>query len=318
MATTNSFGTLASSGILYSALSIILKRLPFLKNMASDIAPGGAAQYMPFNVATILKNFNANQTVYDRSVTGTYDVQVGQAALADQSVTLDQWPYVAIKLSAVEVNQMVNLWASGNQDQRNAVLQKLLARGLNALALSIVNNFLSKITAANFAVTTAIAAATMDYKKLGTAVDLLFAQDIGMLKPNAILDIVPYRNFVNSLTPVPNYSGVDEAVREGAISEPVSGAQSVTRYNVTQPADAANGFLFDPTGMVFVNRTPIEETLAGNDPVFLEVITEPETGFSILYREFKNGSTGEVTRNYTTLYGFAPGMKNHVLRITES
>jgi hypothetical protein len=145
----------------------------------------------------------------------------------------------------------------------------------------------------------------------------LLQQDaLGVDKPDAILEIVAYREFANSLSPIPNYSGVDEVVRESTISEPVSGAASVSRYNIAMNPDAPRGILFDPLAIVMAARPPIEETLEGNDPVYLEVITEPETGLSVLYREFKNGGTGEVTRNITVMFGFGKGLENHALRIT--
>ena len=106
-----------------------------------------------------------------------------------------------------------------------------------------------------------------------------------------------------------------------ALADRLRAEPSLFRY-VQQPDGGPffdrNGFLFLPDGVVFANRPPIEETLSGNDPVYLETITEPETKLSVLYREFKNGSTGEVTRNLTTMFDFAPGVKDHVLRITES
>ena len=75
MATTNTLGTLAATGVLHNALGVTLKKLPFLGRLASDIAPSMADKLMPFNVAQILKNYNAGMTVYDRSATGSYAVQ---------------------------------------------------------------------------------------------------------------------------------------------------------------------------------------------------------------------------------------------------
>lgn len=318
MATTNSFGTLAQTGLIHDALNITVKKLPFLKRMASDIAATGASQGLPFNVALILKDWNASQTVYDRVTTGTYEKQVGQTLPADKTLTLDQWPYVAISLSAVEVNQLV--MGANDAALRARAIEKLMKKGFNALGLSIVNAFLAKITAANFPTVTYVSAVgTMDYKQLGAAVDQLLLADTLMDKPDAILNVAAYREFVNSLTAVANSSyDIEEPVRDATISEPVSGANSVSRYNVTMPADALRGIVFDPQAIVMANRVPIEETLEGNDPVYLEVVTDPDTGFSILYREFKNAPTGEVTRNITTLYGFGLGLVNHLVRVTPS
>jgi len=309
----NNLGTLAATGVLHDALGITLKRLPFLRRLASDIAPEMAQRMMPFNVQQILKNYNAAATISDRSATGTYAVQAGMNVPADQTFTLNKWPYFSLQLSATEVNQIVDTYT--NKDARSLAIQKLLLRGFNAFALNIVNDFLAVISAANFAQTYVTAVGTMDYMHMGSAVDVFLQNDaLNMQAPDAILEIACYREFANSLTPVPNYGGVTEIIDTGEITTGISGTGSVARYNVNMPADAPRGVLLDPQGIVFANRVPIEEKLP-NDPVYTEIITDAATGFSVLYREAKDVNTGEVTRTITTMYGFAKGLSNHVVRL---
>lgn len=318
MSTNNNFGTLAQSGLLYDALALTIKNLPFLKNMARDVSPVGADIKLPFNISLILKNWNASQTVYDRVATGTYARQIGQTLPADGTFTMDQWPYITIGLSAIEVNQLV--MGANDATLRANAIEKLMKKGFNALGLSIVNAFMAKITAAAFSNASYVSAVgTMDYKKLGAAVDQLLAVDALTEAPTAILEMACYREFVNSLTNVANSTyNINEPMKFATVSEPVSGANSVSRYNITMPTDAARGILFDPQAIVMANRPPIEETLEGGDPVYLETITDTATGFSILYREWKNGDTGEVNRAITTMYGFGVGLKDHMVRITAS
>jgi hypothetical protein len=313
MPSTNSLGTIAATGVLHDALGITLKRLPFLKRLASDIAPDMANKMMPFNVAQILKNYNATQTVYDRSATGTYGVQTGQTLPADSSFTLNKWPAISIKLSAAEVNSIVDTYT--NADARAVAIRKLLQRGFNAFATNIVNDFLALITTANFSQFYANAVGTMTFKTLGSAVDVFLQNDALIQPPDAILEIACFREFANSLTALLSEKIVNEVVGTGVYGEPVSGAESVARYNLTMPTNAPRGVLVDPMGIVFANRVPYEETVP-NDPVYLETITDPDTGFSILYREAKDPNTGEVTRTITSLYGFGVGLSNHVTRLT--
>jgi hypothetical protein len=318
MPTTNSLGTLAATGVLHDALAITLKRLPFITGLASNIAPEMGQKMMPFNVSQTLKDYNATQTVYDRSVTGTYDKQIGETLPSDKTFTLNKWPYISFSFSAVEVNQLVETYT--NKDARQVAIRKLLQRCFNALATQIVNDFLAVVTAANYPNNYVSAVSTMDFKKLGGAVDVFLQNDslIQTEPPFALLEIVCFREFANSLTAIANPTfSIEEVMRLGTISEGVSGARNVSRYNLTQPSDAPRGFLLDPMAMVFANRVPYEERLA-NDPVYLEIITDAATGFSVLYREAKNPSTGEVTRTITTLYGFAIGLVNHLVRITTS
>ena len=316
MATTNTLGTLAATGVLHTALGITLKRLPFLGRLASDIAPSMADKLMPFNVAQILKNYNAGMTVYDRSATGSYAVQDGGglAIPADGSFTLNKWPAVSLKLSATEVNQIVDTYT--NVDARAVVIQKLMDRAFNAFATNIVTDFLSVITAGSFAQNYVSAVGTMDNMHLGAAVDVLLQNDaLGMKTPDAILNIAAYRELANSLTPIPNYSGVTEVVESGAINLPVAGCASVTRYNLNMPADAPRGIVFDPQAIVFACRPPLEEIVVNSPLLYTEVITDAATGFSVLYREAKNQDSGEVTRTITTMYGFAKGLSNHLVRV---
>ena len=311
----NTLGTLAATGVFHDALGLTLKKVPFLRRLASDIAPSMGERGMPFNIAQTLKNYNGAHTVSDRAATGTYAKQAGFAVATDQTFTLNKWPYISFSFTLTELNQMID--SATNADARAAIIQKLMARAFNAFAINIVTDFLAIITAANFTLTQVIAAATADHKKLGAAVDVMLANDT-LESPDAILSIATFRALANGLTGIANNTfNAGAIINTGVISEPISGAQSVTRYNLTMPADAANGVLFDPQGVLFASRVPLEEQLP-NDPVYSEIITDAATGFSVLIREAKDPMTGEVTRTLTALYGFAKGLEKHLVRIIES
>jgi hypothetical protein len=313
--TTNSLGTLAATGVFHDALALTLKKVPFLRRLASDIAPTMGFQNMPFNVAQTLKNYNADHTVSDRATTGTYAKQEGLTAAADGSFTLNKWPYISFSFTLTELNQMVD--SASNVDARAAIIQKLMTKAFNKFAINMVTDFLALITSGNFSLTQVIAAATADHKKLGAAVDVMLANDT-LESPDAILSIATFRALANGLTGIANSSfNAGNIINTGVISEPISGAQSVTRYNLTMPDDAANGVLFDPMAVLFASRVPNEEQLP-NDPVYSEIITDPATGFSVLLREAKDPMTGEVTRTLTALYGFGVGLEKHLVRIIES
>lgn len=313
MPTTNSLGTLAATGVFHDALGLVLKRLPVIARMASNIVPSAGYLQMPFNIAQTLKDYNATHTVSDRSTTGTYAKQAGLTIPADKTFTLNKWPYISFLLTAVELNQMID--SATKASARDSVITKIMTRAFNALGTQIVNDLIAVITAGNFSRTIVNAVGAMDYKKLGTMVDTFLQNDVLMEAPSALLEIVAFREFANSLTAVYNDAIVGEVVQSGVIAGGVSGANDISRYNITQNANADRGFLLDPQAILFANRIPIEEQLP-NDPVFQTVITEPDTGFSVLLREAKDPLTGEVTRTITTLYGFGVGLEKHLLRIT--
>ena len=315
MPTPNTLGTLAATGVFHSALALTLKRLPFLRRLASDIAPTMGFKGMPFNVGQILKNYNGAHTVSDRAVTGTYAKQAGFAAAADQNFTLNKWPYISVMLTLTELNQMVD--SATNAAARATVIQKLMTKAFNALAISITGDYLALISAAAFPLSQVFPAATADYKKLGAAVDTMLANDT-LESPDAILGITPFRSLANGLTNIANASfNAGEIINTGVISEPISGAQSVSRYNLAMPADAPNGILSDPQAVVFANRVPVEEELPGN-AIYREIITDPGTGFSVMIREAQDPLSGEVTRTITELHGFAVGLANHAVRLVEA
>lgn len=321
----NTFGTLAASGILYDVLGLTLKRLPFIRAMAKDVRETYGDINMPFNVAQVLKNFNTDGTVDNFTSTGSYFAQANQALTlpADGSITLNQWPFLTIRLTPTEVNQMVD--TATNSDARALSVRKLWDRGFNKFAQRMVADFYGVITATNFPTVSGAnpyvtAAGTMDYKQLGAVTDALLLQDAlnPATDPNAILSIPAYRELSNSLTTIANSTwSVSDVVGGAEIMGQVGGCQSAARYNVALPTDAARGMVFDPQAIVMVNRVPREETLA-NDPVFLEVMVDPDTGFQLLYREAKDVASGEVHRTITTMYGFAPGLTNHLIRLTAS
>ena len=314
----NAMGTLAATGVLHNALGLIVKRLPFIGRIASDISANGVlpSQALPFNVAQILKNYNATITGYDRNAAGSYQAQAF-AIPADQTFTLNYWPAVSLQLTAAEVNQLVDQMT--NQDVRNAVINKLLRRGFNAFAQMLLAQFYSVITAANFPTNYVSAVGTMDFMALGGAVDQLLRNDalIPNESPDAILELSCFREFANSLTPIPNFSGVSDIVESGVINQPVAGCESVSRYNLAPPGDAPRGFILDPQAIVFACRPPLEEAMnVPNQSIYYEVITEPNTGLSVLYREHVVPETGEVVRTITTMCGFAVGLNQHLVRLT--
>ncbi|MEQ1862633.1 MAG: hypothetical protein ABMA13_22160 [Chthoniobacteraceae bacterium] len=315
--TTNSLGTLAATGVFHDALALTLKRLPFIARLCSDIGPTMGFRGMPFNVAQTLKNYNVSHTVSDRATTGTYAKQAGIDALANQSFTLNKWPYISFSFTLTELNQIVD--SATNADARPVIIDKIMTKAFNAMAINIVTDFLAEITAAKFPTNTQVmAAATADHKKLGATVDVMLGTDTLMQAPDAILSIATFRALANGLTAIANNTyNAGDIIRTGVLNEGVSGAASVTRYNLTMPGDAANGVLFDPMAMLFANRVPIEEELPGSG-IYREIITDPATGFSVMIREAQDPMTGEVTRTLTTLYGFAPGLEKHLVRIIES
>ncbi len=187
MPTTNSLGTLAATGVFHDALGVTLKRLPFLSRLCSDISPAMGFKGMPFNIAQTLKNYNAAHTVSNRATTGTYAKQAGVAAAADQTFTLNKWPYISFSFTLTELNQMIE--SATNADARAKVIEKLMSRAFNAYAVNIVSDFLAIVTAANYSLSAVMAAATADCKKLGTAVDTFLENDTAMEAPDAILSI---------------------------------------------------------------------------------------------------------------------------------
>ncbi len=314
--TTNSLGTLAATGVFHDALGLLLKRLPFLKRIASDIQPAMGSFMMPFGIAQTLKNYNASQTVSFRDATGTYAKQAGVSAATDQTFTLNRWPYISIQLTLAELNSMVD--SATNASARNTVIEKLMVLAFNTLGTQIVNDLYAVVTAGNYALSQINAVGNMDWKHLGTITDTFLQNDAQASPLDALLEIVCYRELANSLTNVPNASyDINGIIETGIIQEPLSGCQSIARYNLTQPADASRGFIIGPEGVVFANRVPMEEQIP-NDPVFQTILTDPATGFSVLLREAKDPLTGEVTRTLTTLYGFAVGLAKRIVRITPS
>lgn len=314
----NNLGTLAATGVFHTALGLVLKKLPFISELAKNIKPEMVQNNddrLPFNVNQILKNYNATINAYDRGVSGSYAPANDIVLPADQYFNLSNWPAVSIKLSATEVNQIVD--SANNVDARAAAIQLLLRRGFNAFATQLVTLFYAQVNEGNFPSSYVSQVGSMDYMHLGSVVDVFLQNDAldDKQPPMGILGIDSYRELVNSLTPIPNYDGVTDAVTFGEVRDGVSGARAVARYNVALPADAPRGFLLSPMSIVYAQRLPYEETLP-NDPVYLEPIVDPDTGFSVMYREHKDPTTGEVTRSISTMIGFAKGLSQYLVRLT--
>ena len=229
----NTLGTLAATGVFHDALGLILKRLPMVTGLASNMADIYGEVNTPFNVAQILKDYNATIGVNDVSSTGTYAIQSGQGITlpSDKSLTLDKWKAFGFKLSLAEINTLVD--SATNKDARATAVQKLMTRAFNKMETNIYTEFLSIITAGNYAQTAYVSGVgTADYKTLAGIADTLLQRD-ALDAPNAILGIPMFREVANSLTNIANASvNISDTVETAEINTPLSGCKSVRRYKI--------------------------------------------------------------------------------------
>ena len=285
----NSLGTLAATNIVAQEVLVLLRKLlfPFLR-LSFDLSSKGAVFLQTINTRTravpVVNHRQQTDTTYSDSDTVTYDA----------SVQLSSWPYVQ--------NTIVSgIIASTTRDIWKEVMEPILY----AVAEDMFKTWTGIMTVANFDKTPIL---NRQGYTLGSAPNRLTLVGIDndldtLLNPEQGREVLmatdAYNSLRNDVTLVMYFNAGPEsdARRTGDLGERENLYVHKTQ-EFNSRTDGVRGFALTPSATVVATRIPtqVEKDLNIAYPGQRDVITEPDTGLSLLVTKWMqpDGSAGSI------------------------
>jgi hypothetical protein len=284
----NSLGTLSSSLILQTSLSLAFTMRPELKLIAKDFS----AQQVKFG-QSVISRISSIPSVTDFTANATSDFNT-----VDVPVTINQFKRIKVKFEA---------------SQYMATSRNLIEEAAKpvAVALSnyIVDQAATQITAGNFS--NATVAASPDYSSLvemdGALVGRGIHGDKFLIANNAAYMAL----LQDPLVTRPNIHRApgDEVIATGNIGG-VAGFGYVGRYPALPTTGNLIGFAGTNEAIVCASRLPDDPTTLMKGLPFggrIEAITDPATGFAVLAVEYIDAESLAINTYLAFQFGVAVG-----------
>jgi hypothetical protein len=281
------------SGLTIEAMQTYLLPIfgAFTTNFSADLAASGNA---------VTTRYVTNPTVQDFS----------DAARASQNS--------ATTARTIELNRYVGVDVGFNDTEQSFsdidLMNMFIIPAVTAIGENVITNVLTRVTVANFAQNTVIAAANFTAANIAVLAQNLNTAKVP-LAPRHI--VVPPSYAVKAKTDTAIQAayayGSPEAIRTGRLPD-IYGFQ-MHEYNGNIPNNSQNlaGFATAPQGLLLAARQPV---LPRNWNGSVTSITEPRSGLTIQWRDFYDDV--EQRTQFCVIYGSQIGNPANLWRITSS
>jgi hypothetical protein len=285
--------------IAQSALEAFTTIMSPLSSFSTSFNGDAAQKGKTINVTTLanvsdVENFSGTYTSQDT----TYGTSL---------ITLDKHKFVSWHVTDTEASQS------------SAVeLQRFGYQKGGDLAKAVFQDILSQVTAANYGSSAGkkLISASADFDADDVA-DLRakgFDQNLYPDQCNLILSNEYFTSLLkdNSLAHAMNY-GSAEVVQGGRVPS-LFGIKGIHESNgIPANGEYLVGFYTHPSAMAVAMR--YLAPLNGKEYIATRRLTDPQTGITMGYREFYEPSTGTQTAVLESVYGYAVGVSNNLIRL---
>lgn len=289
----NSLGTLQASIIVQKALDLVYTMRPELNMISTDFSSANA---------------NLNQAVISRLVTiptvNNFGTGASTATTTDVSVTINTHKEVHLAFTPTEM--------SGTS--RNLVQEQA-----EAIAVAIGNSFIDAIAATwvvgTYTNTPLDVASGWTYSN--TLVPMrLKMQGLGIpeFRRFFVVNSTVYSAFLTDSLVVNRYATPTDSIQTGKVP-PCAGFSSISEYSALPSTGNMIGFAGTPDSCVIatrVMRNPAELTNV-QYPGTWQVITNSQTGLSVLLNEWIDPDTAVLNYRVSWMYGIAKGNANNAV-----
>ena len=288
---------LSPSEILVQTLDSFKTKTPMLSMMSTDFSDARSRKDQ-----VIRGHIRTLPTIGDYGADGYFsNANDAQTLLTDVDVTLDQHKHVTLNLTHLKAL---------SDDKYNTQIDD----SAYVLGKSIVDAALAKVLAANITNSEIITAPNSDFDAVNAARKNLVTQGA---HTNQLYGIVnsDFAETLNADTRVASkdFQGQEATGDALAVWNRVGGFQEIREY-ADMPANSEDlsAFFFDPRAIVVATRLPSDSTdLAASMGIpqvaATEVVTDPDTGFSLLGITHMQPGTLDIFLTVTVLYGTKVG-----------
>ena len=298
----NTLGTTAGKVIAQEALKTLLVRFPALKEISTDFS----AYRAKFNQPVVTSIVTA-QTAQDYDTTNGY--LAGAVAQTDVNVVIDNHKHVTFQI---------------NDQERSAsvvdLVQRFAPTAAHALGKSMMDVINATVTEANFPNHSLYTASNFNRAALvacGNKLNKRFAYGPGRF---AVLASDHYANLVTdaSVVTLSNLFSLSNEVANSAVLPPMFGYDSISAYDALVDPDAKGLAGFAATRQALCLATRLPDEPAVTEGGIMEVVTEPNSGLSVLLRNWYNWQLGQENYTLTLMFGVAKGSVQALERISLS
>lgn len=300
----NSFGTLTPDIITLSVMDYLKKKFPIIKNLATDFSP------LPVDFGETVKSRVVTvPTVADYDTTNGY--VPGDAATTDVDVTINKHKHVSLSFGEQEI--------SGTK--RNLAEEQMSASAY-ALGRQMLVDLGALITPGNFPTSEVATVANTDRSTLGLLRENLTNQGAaypryGLVNPGVFANLTDDSRLINV-----NFQGGGEDVDyEMGMIRNALGFGAIGEWADMPTANNLTGFFANKNALVIASRVPKDPALVIPDlqlPGTIKIITDPETGMTMMYRFFYDMKLGKLQMTLTWMYGVNVGVAGQGTLLTSA
>lgn len=292
--------TLSINELAQDVFDAFKQQLPVLRDIGYDLSS-----------ATAKKGDQIKARVAKLPAVSTYDGTTGyengateaSALFVDVPVTLDQHKHVPVKLDYIDsISSKIDLYGIA-----------VMNIGY-ALAKSVLDFALGKVLAANFSEVTTEPIISTSSETLGKVRKALNTRGAALIGRFGIVNSDFFEALDNDVRIASkDYYGQQTNAKPLGILRNVKGFGTVYEYP-DLPANGENlsGYFGDRTGIVLATRIPNDISAVADSAgipkiASFEVVTDAETGLSMLAIKWMKSGTFDVYVTFTLLYGVAAG-----------
>lgn len=301
----NSLGTLTPKKVVLDVFRFLRQQFPLINSISTDFSDEQANfnQQIVSRVPTI-------PTVADYHTTNGY--VAGDAATTDVPVTINAHKHVSLAFGEQEL--------SGTN--RNLVEEQKMGAAY-ALAKGLFDAVCAQITVANYANETVSTVANSDRDTLTALRKVLNTRGVGNPRFAIVNGDVAEKLDQDSRIISSDYGrpGGTEEDNGWLHLQGVAGFRSVWEYPDLPTDENLTGFAGTKDGLVVATRVPKDPALVVSNlnlPGTIEVVTDPDTGMSMMVRYHYDMTLGKLQMTMTWMYGVGVGVAGNIQRLVHT
>jgi len=301
----NTLGTLTPKEVVLDVFRFLRQQFPLISNITTDFSNG----QVNFN-QQVISRVPTIPTVNDYDTTAGY--VAGDAATTDVPVTISNHKHVSLSFNEQEI--------AGTS--RNLVEEQEKGAAY-ALAKGLFDSVMNLITTTNFTNETVETVANTDRDTLAAIRKALNARGVGAPRFAIVGSDVAEALDQDSRILSNDYGrpGGTEEENGWLHLRNIAGFSEIWEYPDLPTANNLTGFAGTKDGLVIATRIPKDPALVVpnlNLPGTIEVITDPDTGLSMMARYHYDMQKGHLQMTLTWMYGVAVGVAGNGQRLVHT
>jgi hypothetical protein len=300
-----SLGTLNAALVTLRVMSFLRKQVPALDAVSTDFS-GEQADFDQQIIARVI----TVPAVADYSAVDGY--VAGDPAAVDVPVTINKHRHVTLEFNVTDLSST----------KRNLIDEQAKVAAY-ALGKDLVDAVLALGTVANFGTEVVETVANTQRSTLGKIRKQLNAQGATPMGRFGILASDPFENLTDDERIVSSLfnPGSQQDNRPSGLLTGIKGFEQIIEYVDLPAAGNMTGFFGTKDALVVATRIPKDPALlfpelAGGGSI--EIVKDPDTGMSMLVRQWYDWQAGKVYFSLVWMYGAAKGVTGQATRLVSA